>query len=100
MLVHKPFSDITRNELRDVYEVNVFAPFLLTQVLLPYMNQCHVVCLSSIGGVENSLKFSGLSAYSSSKAALNCITQMLAEEFKDTEHSFNCLYTSKCQTIK
>ncbi|MEM9051957.1 MAG: SDR family NAD(P)-dependent oxidoreductase [Bacteroidota bacterium] len=98
MLVHKPFKDITGVELREVYEVNVFAPFILTQSLLPHMKRCHVVSLSSIGGVENSVKFPGLSAYSSSKAALNCISQMLAEEFKDTEHSFNCLALGSVQT--
>ena len=97
-LIHKPYIDITIDELREVYEVNVFAPFMLTQSLLPHMKKCHVVSLSSVGGIENSVKFPGLSAYSSSKAALNCLSQMLAEEFKNTEHSFNCLALGSVQT--
>jgi NAD(P)-dependent dehydrogenase (short-subunit alcohol dehydrogenase family) len=90
-LVFKDFESISEKELKSVYEVNVFAPFLLTQKLLPLFNKTHIINISSIGGVEGSLKFSGLSAYSSSKAALNCLTEMLSEEFKDTDNSFNCL---------
>ena len=36
----------------------------------------NVVNISSIGGVQGSMKFAGLSAYSSSKAALNILTEM------------------------
>jgi len=90
-LVFKDFDSITEKELKAVYEVNVFAPFLLTQKLLPRFNRTHIINISSIGGVEGSLKFAGLSAYSSSKAALNCLTEMLSEEFKETDNSFNCL---------
>jgi NAD(P)-dependent dehydrogenase (short-subunit alcohol dehydrogenase family) len=90
-LVFKDFESISEKELKSVYEVNVFAPFLLTQKLLPLFNKTHIINISSIGGVEGSLKFAGLSAYSSSKAALNCLTEMLSEEFKDTDNSFNCL---------
>ncbi len=90
-MVFKPFLDITGEELRSVYEVNVFAPFQLTQAVLPLCKACHVVNISSIGGVDGSLKFAGLSAYSSSKAALNNLTEMWSEEFKDSRHVFNCL---------
>jgi len=97
-LVYKPFTDIDRLELEDIYRVNVFAPFMLTQALFDLMEQCHTINISSIGGVEDSMKFSGLSAYSSSKAALNCLTQMWAEEFKDTDHTFNCLALGSVET--
>lgn len=97
-LIFKPFREIEERELKSVYEVNVFAPFLLTCDLYSFMNECHVINISSVGGVENSLKFGGLSAYSSSKAALNCLTQMWAEEFKDSGHTFNCLALGSVQT--
>jgi len=90
-LLFKEFESITQEEIEGVYRVNVFAPFLLTQKLLPLFSKSHIINISSIGGVEGSLKFSGLSAYSSSKAALNCLTEMLSEEFKDTDNAFNCL---------
>jgi len=91
VLLFKPFLEITPDELRAVYEVNVFAPFHLTRALLPLCRSCHVVSLSSMGGVDGSLKFAGLSAYSSSKAALNNLTELLSAEFADTSHAFNCL---------
>jgi NAD(P)-dependent dehydrogenase (short-subunit alcohol dehydrogenase family) len=97
-LIFKSFEKIEAQELQQVYAVNVFAPFLLTQALLPKMKACHVVSISSIGGVQGSLKFPGLSAYSSSKAALNCLTEMWAEEFKDSGHSFNCLALGSVET--
>lgn len=97
-LLFKPFNEIGGEELRKVYDVNVFAPFLLTRDLYPYMKECHIINLSSVGGVENTLKFGGLSAYSSSKAALNCLTQMWAEEFKESGHTFNCLALGSVQT--
>lgn len=90
-LLFKEFKDIKIDELEYVYRINVFAPFMLTQKLLPILGRSHVINISSIGGVEGSLKFKGLSAYSSSKAALNCLTEMWSEEFKETEIAFNCL---------
>jgi 3-oxoacyl-[acyl-carrier protein] reductase len=97
-LVYKPFSAITREDLKEVYDINVFAPFMLTQALVGLMVKCHTISISSIGGVEGSLKFPGLTAYSSSKSALNCLTQMWAEEFKDTDHTFNCLALGSVET--
>jgi len=98
MLLFKPFQEITEKELRDIYSINVFAPFLLTQKLLPLMHSTHTISISSVGGVEGSMKFAGLAAYSSSKAALNCLTEMLSEEFKETDNVFNCLALGSVDT--
>lgn len=51
-----------------------------------------------MGGFQGSAKFPGLSAYSSSKAALACLTECLAEEFKDKNIAFNCLALGAVQT--
>ena len=51
-----------------------------------------------MGGVQGSVKFPGLSAYSSSKGALTILTECLAEEFKDTPHRFNVLALGAVQT--
>ena len=45
-----------------------------------------------------SSKFKGLTAYSSSKGALNILTEVLAEEYKDSELSFNSLCLGSVQT--
>jgi len=51
-----------------------------------------------MGGVQGSAKFPGLAAYSSSKGALITLTELLAEEFKQTGPSFNVLALGAVQT--
>ncbi len=98
-LVNKPFSEISSEEFKKCYEVNVFGVAALTQALLPFMKKKgHVVNISSMGGVQGSLKFSGLSAYSSSKGALITLTELLAEEYKETGPAFNVLALGAVQT--
>jgi 3-oxoacyl-[acyl-carrier protein] reductase len=100
-IVNKPFETITAGELEQVYRVNVFAPFRLTQVLVPLMGnktRGHVVNISSMGGFQGSAKFPGLSAYSSSKGALTILSECLAEEFKDRNIAVNCLCLGATQT--
>ena len=100
-IVNKPFAELTSQDLEYVYKVNVFANVWLIQQLMPLMNQeqkSHVVNISSMGGFQGSAKFAGLSAYSSSKAALACLTECLAEEFKETNVAFNCLTIGATQT--
>jgi NAD(P)-dependent dehydrogenase (short-subunit alcohol dehydrogenase family) len=58
----------------------------------------HVVTISSMGGVQGSMKFAGLSAYSSSKGAVITLTELWAEEFKETGPSFNVLALGAVQT--
>lgn len=98
-LVAKPFTEISAEELERIYQVNVLSVFKLTQELIPkFSNNAHIVNISSVGGVQGSVKFSGLSAYSSSKAALVALTECLAEEYKETDLAFNCLALGAVQT--
>lgn len=100
-LVNKPFIEITREELQYTYDVNVFAPFALTQQLFPLLGRseaAHIVNIGSVGGVNGTAKFGGLSAYSSSKGALGIWSEVLAEEFKETRVRVNCLALGSAQT--
>lgn len=100
-LINKPFKDISLEELESTYRANVFAPFLLIQKLLPFMKgtqRAHVVNISSMGAVQGSQKFEGLSAYSSSKAALTVLTECLALELAAYNVSVNCLALGAVQT--
>lgn len=100
-LINKPFSDITSNELHSVYYVNVMFPFLLTQSLIKLLEKAenpHTVFISSMGGVQGSSKFPGLSAYSSSKGALAVLCECLAAEFSNSKLKFNCLALGAVQT--
>lgn len=100
-LVNRPFTDITKSELEQCYRINVFAPYLITQALLPFLRQsssAHIVHISSVGGIQGSVKFPGLSAYSSSKGALSVLTECLATEFSESNIRFNCLALGAVQT--
>ena len=99
-LVNKPFLSLTREEIEISYKVNVIGVMTSLQTILPKMleNGGHVVNISSMGAFQGSVKFPGLSTYSSSKAALTNLTEMLAEEFKDTKLKFNCLCLGAVQT--
>lgn len=98
-LVNKPFSDLSPADFLKVYQVNVFAVASLTQTVLPYMERGgHVVTISSMGGIQGSSKFPGLAAYSSSKGAVITLSELLAEEYKDTGIAFNVLALGAVQT--
>ena len=92
VLTHKPLAQTTLEDFQSVYAVNVFGPALLMGLWAPKMGkQGHVVNISSMGGIQGSAKFAGLSAYSSSKGALITLTELLAEEYKETGPHFNAL---------
>ena len=98
-LINKPFAETTDEEFESVYRVNVFSVASLMRHFLQIINpKGHVVNISSMGGIQGSLKFPGLSAYSSSKGALITLTEMLAEEYAKTGPSFNALALGAVQT--
>lgn len=98
-LVNKPFSETRAEDFEAVYRVNVFGVATLTRAMLPVMEPGgHVLVISSMGGIQGSAKFPGLAAYSSSKGAVITLTELLAEEFKDTGPAFNALALGAVQT--
>ena len=98
-LLNKPFSETNLEDFEHVYKTNVFGVSELTRVVLPFMKkESHVVTISSMGGVQGSMKFPGLAAYSSSKAAVITLTELLAEEYKESGISFNVLALGAVQT--
>ena len=99
LLINKPFESLTLKDWMDVYSVNVFGAVMIIKSILPMMKEgSHILNISSIGGVQGSVKFKGLSAYSSSKAALIGLTECLAEEFRKKNISVNCLALGSVQT--
>lgn len=98
-LVNKPFSEITPQEMMTVYQANVFAPYFLVQKLLPYFSaDAHIINIGSVGGVNGTMKFPGLTAYSSSKAAASCLSECWQAEFADSGLTFNSLALGAVQT--
>jgi NAD(P)-dependent dehydrogenase (short-subunit alcohol dehydrogenase family) len=98
-LVNKPFPEITHGDLTDCYQVNVIGVMETVQAAVPQMlGGGHIVNISSMGGFQGSAKFAGLSAYSTSKAALCSFTELFAEEYKESKIKMNCLCLGAAQT--
>jgi 3-oxoacyl-[acyl-carrier protein] reductase len=99
-LVNETFDQLSESNLRRMYEVNVLGPFRLMQIVVPLLRKdnSHVISIGSMGGVQGSVKFPGLSAYSSSKGGMSILTECLAEEYKDSNIKFNCLALGAVQT--
>ncbi len=98
-LLFKPFAETTNQDFENIYKVNVFAVASLTRICLPYLQKgSHVVSISSMGGIQGSSKFAGLSAYSSSKGAIITLSELLAEEYKEQGISFNVLALGSVNT--
>jgi len=100
-LTRKPFQSITRAELEMNLTVNFTAPYFLIQGLMGHLlksDHAHVVNVSSMAGFQGSVKFPGLSAYSTSKAAVSVLTECLAAEYAETSISVNCLAIGSVQT--
>lgn len=98
-LVRKPFAKLDDNDWQYMWEVNLMSAVRLLRLVLPLMPpKSHVVTIGSMGGIQGSVKFAGLSAYSTSKGALSVFTECMAEELKDQQISVNCLCPGAVQT--
>lgn len=98
-IINKPFAQLTQVDFENVYKVNVFGVANLIKTSLPYMSKgSHVVSISSMGGIQGSMKFPGLAAYSSSKGAVITLSELLAEEYKEEGIAFNILALGAVQT--
>lgn len=98
-LLNKPFAETTIADFEHVYKTNVFGVSEMIRKCLPFMGkEGHVVTVSSMGGVQGSMKFPGLAAYSSSKGAVVTLTELLAEEYKASGPGFNVLALGAVQT--
>lgn len=99
-LINKPFSELTEKEISSCYQVNVIGVMETVQAAIPKMLDSggHIVNISSMGGFQGSVKFPGLSAYSTSKAAVCSFTELFAEEYKNSKIKMNCLCLGAAQT--
>ncbi|HMN06597.1 MAG TPA: SDR family oxidoreductase [Flavobacteriales bacterium] len=94
LLIKRTWGEWTAGDVHRLYGLNAVVPLLLAQVLGPSLQgdpPGHVLNIGSMGGFQGSVKFPGLAAYSSSKAALANLTECMAEEWKDQRIHCNCV---------
>jgi NAD(P)-dependent dehydrogenase (short-subunit alcohol dehydrogenase family) len=98
-LINKPFTQLLETDFAEMLQTNFIGHVRMIQSLLHLMPKgSHIVNIGSMGGYQGSVKFSGLSAYSASKAALHTLTECLALELSEQEISVNCLALGSAQT--
>ena len=98
-LVNKPFSEIAKTDVAQSIAVNYTAPFRIIQLVVDKMNMdSHIVNITTMGAVQGSVKFPGLAAYSSSKAGMVTLTELLAQEFTENQPRINCIALGAVQT--
>jgi NAD(P)-dependent dehydrogenase (short-subunit alcohol dehydrogenase family) len=76
------FEDLSEEEIRQVFAVNLFGTMAVTRAVLPYMRVARrgrIVIMSSIGG---KIASPGATAYCASKFALEGFGESLAQEVK------------------
>lgn len=99
LLVNKPFAEITEEEIDYSIAVNYKGPIRMIQLVLDKMIfDSHIVNITTMGAVQGSLKFPGLAAYSSSKAGLVTLTELLAQEFTLDQPRINAIALGAVQT--
>lgn len=99
-LVNKPFLELTQEDFEACYQTNAIGVMKAMQVVIPKMLQQggHIVNISTMGAFQGTVKFAGLTAYSTSKAAITSFTELFAEEYKETAIKMNCLCLGAAQT--
>jgi NAD(P)-dependent dehydrogenase (short-subunit alcohol dehydrogenase family) len=101
LLVKKPFSDLTDDDWLMMFQTNLLGHVRIIRKIAPLMgklNRGHIVNISSMGGIQGSVKFEGMSCYSSMKAALANLTESLAVELNEKNISVNCLAPGSVDT--
>lgn len=100
-LANKSFLDLSDEDWQKTFEVNLFSIARLVKNLFPYFNRkegSHIVNMGSMGGVQGTEKFPGLSAYSASKGAVNILTEAIAKEFEGENIKVNAINPGAVQT--
>ena len=105
-VVHDFDGEINSDTFRKTFESNVFSPFALTTALLPLLKASpagRIVNHSSILGSIQTVKTQNFGdfakgPYAASKAALNMLTIILANQLKDTKVKINSAHPGWVKT--
>ena len=100
LLINKSFLDIQYEDYKRVMDVNFWGAFHVSKLLLDGLSKAkgQILNISSMGGVNGTSKFPGLSIYSSSKGALTILTEWLYEDLKQYNVRVNALALGAVQT--
>ncbi|HQB36816.1 MAG TPA: SDR family oxidoreductase [Bacteroidales bacterium] len=99
LLIVKDFADFSSGDSLKIMQTNFLGPSALIRAVKPYLKKgSHIINISSMGAYQGSAKYKGLSYYSASKAALSCLSECLAVEFREDGIIVNCLALGSADT--
>lgn len=87
----KPFTDIDLGVLEKTLRINLMAPVLLTQAVIPNMVFKNWGRVINIGSILGQISREGRSTYSISKAGLIGFTKAISAEYADCGITSNCV---------
>ncbi|HHY81884.1 MAG TPA: SDR family oxidoreductase [Clostridiales bacterium] len=78
--LNKPFEETTQADFDRIFSINVRAPFILCQKVLPYLRKSNHAAIINIASVVGHKGYVNQAAYAASKHALIGFTKTLANE--------------------
>jgi short-subunit dehydrogenase len=80
--LHVPVEHVDPDDFRAVAELNVFAPLLAMQAVIPVMRRQGRGAIVNVSSATSLMVLPGLGAYSATKAALNMLSQVARRELE------------------
>ena len=96
--LHVPLEELDPNDLRAVFDLNVVAPLVGMQAVVPVMRAGAGGAVVNVSSATSLRVFPGLGGYSSTKAALNMISQVARLELADANVTVSVVYPSVTAT--
>jgi short-subunit dehydrogenase len=89
---HVPIMQIKPEKFRELFTLDVLAPLILMQEVIPFMKKQGEGVIVNISSGTSLMTIYGIGAYSSLKRALNGISLTAREELKDDNISVSLVY--------
>jgi NADP-dependent 3-hydroxy acid dehydrogenase YdfG len=96
--LHVPILELRADDLRAVFELNVIAPLVAMQAVVPSMRAQGGGAIVNVSSATSLRLFPGLGGYSATKAALNLLSQIGRIEFADSRVAVSVVYPSVTET--
>lgn len=96
--LHVPLEELDPADLRAVFELNVIAPLVGMQAVLPVMRAGAGGAIVNVSSATSLRVFPGLGGYSATKAALNMLSQVARLEMAGARVTVSVVYPSVTAT--
>jgi short-subunit dehydrogenase len=96
--LHVPLAEVRFEDLRAVTELNVCAPLVAVQAVLPAMRAQGGGAIINVSSGTSRMVLPGVGAYAATKAALNLLSKVAHEEFAPDGVVVSLVYPSVTAT--